>query len=119
MFFFIRLYLVLLLCSKIDLDILHNKDSFLWRQSSKRVKLNPTPLACAIFFLQQAIVNSKNRKRRRCSMLLTFTFNSHSIDMKYIKIKGRVICKSIGFQFPIELENRLDTDCLIQKIQNK
>ena len=62
-----------LLCSKIDLDILHNKDSFLWRQSSKRVKLNPTPLACAIFFLQQAIVNSKNRKRRRCSMLLTFT----------------------------------------------
>ena len=48
-----------------------------------------------------------------------FYINSHSIDMKYIKIKGRIICKSIGFQFPIELENRLDTDCLIQKIQNK
>ena len=26
-----------LLCSKIDLDILHNKASFLWRQSSKGV----------------------------------------------------------------------------------
>ena len=47
-----------------------------------------------------------------------FYINSHSIDMKYIKIKGRVICKSIGFQFPIELENRLDTDlvgCRIAK----